>query len=52
MVAEGRSFVVGSEHASLLQERHDVVDEAVEAVGREVGHEDVAVGGVGLHVRR
>ena len=50
MVAQRRALVVGAEHAALLQERDDLVDEVVEAVRREVGHEDVAVGGVGLHV--
>ena len=50
VVAQRRALVVGAEHAALLEQRDDLVDEAVEAVRREVGHEDVAVGGVGLHV--
>ena len=50
VIAQRRPVVVGAEHATLLQQRHDLVDEVVEAVGREVRNEDVAVGGVGLHV--
>ena len=48
VVAQGRALVLGAEHAALLQQRHDLVDELVEAAGRDVRDQDEAVAGVGL----
>ena len=50
VIAKCGAVVVRSEHAAFLEEGDDVVDEAVDAVRRQVRHEDVAVGRVGLHV--
>ena len=43
VLAQGRARVLGAEHAALLQQRHDLVDELVEAARREVRDEDEAV---------
>ncbi len=43
MLAQRRGLVLGAERAALLQERHDLVDEAVEPARRQVGHEDEPV---------
>ena len=51
MVAQGMPGVVGPEAAALLEQRHHPVDELVEAVWRQVRHQDEAVAGVGLHVQ-
>ena len=46
--AQGRGLVLGPQHAALLEQRHDLVDEPVEAGRREVRGEHEAVGAVGL----
>ena len=42
--------VAGAERAALLQQRHHPVDELVQAVRRQVRHQDEPVAGVGLDV--
>ncbi len=49
MVAQRGAGVVGAEHAALLQQRHDPVDEWIESAGRDVRNEDESVARVGLH---
>ena len=52
VVAQRRPVVVGPEHAAFLEQRARPRRRIVEPVRREVGHEDVAVGGVVLDVAR
>ncbi len=47
--AQRCSLVVGAEHTALLQQRHDAVDEWVEPARGDVGDQDEAVAGIGLH---
>ena len=47
-VAQRGAGVVVAEHAALLQQRDDLVDERHQAAGGDVRDQDVAVGGVGL----
>src|SRR6185369_297112 len=49
MVAQRGAGVVGAEHAALLQQRDDLVDERRQPAGGDVRDHDVAVGGVSLH---
>ena len=42
------AFVLGAEHAALLQQRHDRVGELVQAARGDVRHQDEPVAGVGL----
>ena len=50
MLAEGRTFVVGPEHALFLQQRHHLVGEPVQAAGGDVRDQDEPVAGFGLDV--
>ncbi|NCL72685.1 hypothetical protein AIIKEEIJ_00120 [Rhodococcus sp. YH1] len=50
MTAQGGALVFGAETAAFLQQRHDLVDEFVEAAGGEVRNQDEAVARVGLHI--
>ena len=48
VVAQRGAGVVGAEHAALLQQRDDLVDERGQPARGDVRDQDVAVGGVGL----
>lgn len=48
MVTQCRTFVVGAEASTLLQDWDDRVGESVEATRGEMRHQDETVGGVGL----
>ena len=49
MAAQGRGLVLGAQHAALLEQRDHVVDEVVEARGREVRRQHEPVGATGPH---
>jgi hypothetical protein len=51
VIAQSLPGVFGTETAALLQQRHHPVDEVVEPARGQVGHQNEAVAGVGLHVQ-
>src|SRR6476661_9376077 len=48
MVAQGPAGIVGAKHATLLEDRYDLIGEGVELAGEEGRHDVEAVGGARL----